>query len=245
MTLNKAIGVIDAPSNRKQIAKIEEAGMTVLRFPELIVSRASNPHEVLGSHGALTDFDWIVFEDIYAADFFLETLHESETDLFVLDSLIVCGLGEAVVDRLRFVQVHTDVIPPRRDDQTVLETIGNYVFDDDAFRSSRLLYIKGENSGNTLSEKLGSMVREIVSVNIYTDGGIAGLDRSRLMTLLRSGAIDEFRFYSPEDVESILAISKPDSIVRTLDGINISSGDAVTFQTLRENGLTPVLKNSW
>lgn len=241
MTLIKAIGVIDTPANRKQILKFEEQGSTVLKFPELVIHGNGTAESVLKIARSISDFDWIFFADIHAADVFLKILRESGADLFKLDELVVCALGESVVDRLRFVQVHSDVIPPNKDEAIVLETIENYVSGEEEFRTSKMLFIKGEETEYPFFEKLRRKVKELVEVNVYSRRRIAAGERIRLMTLLGGGAIDQFMFFSAEDVESLLHIICPERLSRILRETEVVAMTPIVFQSLRENGLKPRL----
>ncbi len=243
MTMSKAIGMIDTPLNKKKIAQFEDEGVKVLKFPQAIIERVADCEPLLEIARDLSRFDWIIFTDIHTADIFLEIIQENDLDLFELDDLVVCALGEAVVDRLRFMQVHSDVIPASKDDETVLSTIENYVSVSDEFHGAKVLFLKRQDLDLSVGAKLLCIVGELVKLDVYKTDALSTVERARITTLLQSGAIDEFVFCSPDDVESLSQIVYPKSLREILGGISISATDPITFQTLREQSLKPQLAN--
>src|SRR5687768_2796063 len=121
----KTIGIVENPKNKKLIANLEKQGNTIILFPEPETRLVKNEFDVVEN---IRDFDWLIFIDLNSVDCFLKLLEENGIDFFELDALRICALGEAVSDRLRFQQLHSDVIPPSNQAQSVISALADYIF---------------------------------------------------------------------------------------------------------------------
>ncbi len=218
-------------------AKLEHKGAKVFRFaPPVVRQIISNEISKIVKND-LRDFDWIIFPDVFAVDSFVRILEENEVDLFELDALQIVALGEAVSDRLRFVQLHADIIPAFTDAESVFSTILQYLEADDL---SALNFMMPKASQTTidltkiLSESGASVLELAVSeVELMTN------QRAKITALIAGGAIDEFIFTSPEDVFSLKHFLVTDDLSKILDGISTSGTNEIAIQALRENNLRP------
>ncbi len=66
------------------------------------------------------------------------------------------------------------------------------------------------------------------------------LEITKLKTLLRSGAIDEFIFTAPNDFISLKQYFETGKLINIFREVNVSATDAVNFQTAREHKLETV-----
>ncbi len=198
---------------------MERRNAPLLLFPELEIS-AAEPAPVI----RLSEFDWVVFPDLHSVDFFLANI----TERFELDELRVCAFGEAVANRLRFSQLHADVIPARLDDDAVFSAISAY----DPPQGANFLIPKEKCASSGLTAVLRESGANAAELPVYEIR--ESPDFTRLKTLLLGGAVDEFIFTSPQDVFSLSHYSNLRSINTRLSGIN-----ETTFQTLAEFGSKP------
>ncbi len=95
---------------QKIIARLENQSVNIILFPNIEISEILLDEKAEGILKNLNRFDWIIFPDIFAVDFFLRALENLRIDFFELDAVRVCAFGETVADRLRFSLVHADVI---------------------------------------------------------------------------------------------------------------------------------------
>ncbi|MEZ5346136.1 MAG: uroporphyrinogen-III synthase [Pyrinomonadaceae bacterium] len=241
MTQNKAIGVIDSPANQKQISKFENEGFVVLRFPQLTIQRIPLSRQVEEIAGNVTHFDLLIVTDIHSADSFIGILEDHGVDLFSLDGSVICALGEAVVDRFRFVQIHSDIVPANKFEKTVLESIANYFGDKKQLSLQKVLLVKGEEMHCGFSGELMKICREFREFNVYAAEKLPGTKLTRLNTLLENGAVDEFIFFSVEDVESFIGHFGREQIKNAEAVLTFIAAGPAAYQSLRENGLTPKL----
>lgn len=234
----KTFGLVGSPQNKKLIADLKTTGEEVLVFPPLnpVKNPLTEPQKALFQN--LSGFDWIIFTDVYAADFFIEAMAETETDFFELDRLTVAALGEAVADRLRFVQAHTDVIPSNLSDKAVFSAISEYAGGD--LQNLRFLVVCEESAGLQLTENLRLRGAKVEKLSIYRARIDDQTDNSKLKTLLRGGAVDEFVFSSAEDLIGLRFFGSGEDLETILLDTKISTTTEIAFQTLRENGFRPL-----
>lgn len=234
----KTYAVVANPQNKRLIAKLTENGEEVLIFPRLKTSGAQLTENAVGLVENPARFDWLIFTDVFAAEYFIEAMRERETDFFVLDDLTVCALGEAVADRLRFDQIHADVIPPNLNDETVFSAISQFTGDELGGTSFLILREQSRNLG--FVGRLQSESGSIEELAIYQAEFEGDAELTRLKTLLKGGAIDEFVFSSAEDVSAFKALFHEASPAAVLNEIKVSATNEIAFQTLQENELRPL-----
>lgn len=231
---SKTYAVFDHPRNKKLAGELENAGCKVVKIPlaELIKIESSQfgfPVE------EINQFDWIIFADVYAADFFLEFLNESDFDLFELDALHVCALGEAVAERLRFAQIHTDVIPVVNTSEKIVESIENYIYDEGEFAGQRFLLLKESFESFDFVAELEKRNGIVRKAPIYRAENSSSNELPRIKALFKGGAIDEIVFTAPEDLPHCRFVFRGENIADILRDAKISAADEATRQTLSEN----------
>jgi uroporphyrinogen-III synthase len=235
----KTYAIFSAPANRKIISQLREARQEVIEFPR-VEAEKSELHpadEALVKN--VSEFEWIIFTDVYAVEFFLESLAKASVEIFELDLPRILAAGEAVADRLRFVQVHADVIPSKVNAESTFNALRDYLSDEEEFKNLRVLLPKESALNTPLTEMLRRREADVTELNIYrlkpeNDGGL-----TRLKALLKGGAVDEFVFASPSDAAILAAISG-EKLKDLLAGTSVSATDETTFQTLREHELRPL-----
>ncbi|HSK70737.1 MAG TPA: uroporphyrinogen-III synthase, partial [Pyrinomonadaceae bacterium] len=225
MPIDKTYAVFDRPANRKIISGLEEQGAKVFRinFPE--IEAVELPDADLQKLQNPADFDWLVFLDVFAVEVFLQRLEESGIDFFELDAVRICAFGEAVSDRLRFVQIHSDVIPPDFQPENVFQAIGNFAVE---IENLRFLILKKTESVCDLSNLLRAGKAEVSEIEIYRLKPDAELPK--IKALLTGGAIDTFLFNSPEEVFAFANLFGAEKF----EDLGFSSNDEITRQTLKE-----------
>lgn len=244
MTLNdgKTYALIDAGSGKKLAAALSASGARMVRFPTLQTEATILDEKAKSIFGAfandLNDFDWLIFTDVFAVDYFLQKLEEYEADFFELDALNVFALGEAVADSLRFASLHADVIPNFIDAEAVSDALNAYIGESE-FGEKRFLVVKKKAASGEIENKLTSAgAPRVSSLEIYqSKTADAGGETARLKALLAGGAIDEFVFGAPADLLALREILPNLTLAEILRGIRVSATDEVTLQNLREHRL--------
>lgn len=234
----KTYALIDNPLNKRLIARLIENNEDVLIFPAVNASGTLLTGDALEFIRNPAHFDWIVFSDVFAADYFIEAMRECETDFFELDNLTVCAIGEAVADRLRFVRIHADVIPSNSDDEAVFSAISQYAGDE--ISGQRFLVLREKSKIFEFVEKLKSENAALEELPIYEASFINEPELTKIKILLKGGAIDEFIFSSAEDVSALKLLYTENDLGEILNDIKAFATTEIAFQTLQENGLRPL-----
>ncbi|HEX8736048.1 MAG TPA: uroporphyrinogen-III synthase, partial [Pyrinomonadaceae bacterium] len=150
----KTYAIFSAPGNRKIISQLRQARQEVIEFPRVEAEKIGlNPADE-ASVKNVSAFEWIIFTDVYAVEFFLEALRDAGGEIFELDLPRILAAGEAVADRLRFVQVHADVIPSKADAESSFNALRDYLSGEAEFKNLRVLLPKRLASRTALTEML-------------------------------------------------------------------------------------------
>lgn len=235
----KTYGLFSSSANKKLIGKLNESAAKVFLFPLLETEKIVLDKSEIDYLYRLSTFDWIIFTDIFATDYFLQNLSENEIDFFEMDAVKVCACGEAVSDRLRFSQIHADIVPALIDAENIIETLINYVCGNE-LKNLKFLIIKEVSQGFNIKETLEAVNVTVCQIDIYKIKKTVDIEVVKLKTLLKSGAIDEFIFSDAQDFFALkfyLADEHPSDI---FSDIKISTTGENAFQTAKEFGLRPL-----
>ena len=232
----KTYAIFANSAQRKLIEKLEKNGSKVFQFAPLEPVKIESEENIKTIVNALAQSDWIIFTDVFAVGYFLEIMEKKAIDFFELDEIRVVACGEAVADRLRFVQLHADIITNSEDMNAVFSTILNYV-GETKIADTNFFILKEIGFCSALKEKLSESKAKVTEMPIYQLQNNDKKEITKLKTLLKGGAIDEFIFTSPEDVIFIKNYVEPEQLDEILHETTISAANEVTLQTLTQNNL--------
>ena len=235
----KTYALFQTPNNKKLIADLKNRGAKVLEFPPLETVGINANEKSAERLKNLTQFDWIIFPDAFAVNYFLHRLEENSIDFFELDDLRVCAFGEAVSDCLRFVQLHADVIPNSIEPQTVFKAITDYIGGVD-LNNFTFLFPRENSSKYELTNLLKNAGAEISEFPVYQINSVKTTEVTKLKVLLEGGAVDEFIFSTAEDVFA-LNFYFSGEIEDLKKEVKTSAVGDVAFQSLKEYGFKPRL----
>lgn len=233
----KTYAVFEHSRNKKLIGELENSGASVIKItPATIIKTEISEVDKLIKE--LNTFDWVIFADVYTVEFFLDVLRETGFDLFELDNSHICALGEAVAERLRFVQIHTDVIPVINETEKIVESIENYIYEASGFAGKRFLLLKEANEQTEFADALEKKGGEVIESAIYRAAFTALQELPKIKALFKGGAVDEMIFAAPEDFLHCRFFFRQENLVEVLREVKISAVDESTRQTLFENGIS-------
>lgn len=235
----KSIGLFPSVLNKNLTKSLEKRGNKIILFPQIHTKELDLKDEEISLLKNLSSFDWLIFTDIYSVDYFINKLENLEIDLFELDSIRVCALGEAVADRLRFVQVHADIITNNFIDEDIFKLLKDYLIGLEEFENLKVLLVKEVKKEYSFNKKLRDVKADVNDLNIYSS--FIKENTYKLKALVKGGAIDEFLFFQPEDVFAIKEIFNSEKLAKIFVDTDIFAIDEITYQTLREFKLNPKL----
>ena len=235
----KTYAIFDTAANRKIVGNLEKSGANVRLFPPIETTRIELNETEAVYFTALEKFDWLIFTDVFAVDYFLEILAENTVDFYDLDDLRVCAFGEAVSDRLRFASLHADVIPAKVKTAEVFAALLNYIGETE-ISGLRFLYLSAEAAKNNLPEKLRTNSAEVIEVPLYRAIVNDSSELIKLKTLLKGGAIDEFILTAPTDLIALKNYFESENLSEITAEIVISATDGVMLQAAKEDDFSRV-----
>ncbi|MGI8787813.1 MAG: uroporphyrinogen-III synthase [Pyrinomonadaceae bacterium] len=235
----KTYAVFADSANRKLVGDLENAGERVLQFSPIESEKISLDESSIEYLKKLSGFDWLIFSDVLAVDYFLENLEERGIDFYEMDLLRVCAVGEAVADQLRFASVHADVIAASVETEIVFSALENYVGKENS-SGLKILFPKQFGGENSLPEKLRDNGAEVIELLVYRIKTANKIAMTKLKTLLKGGAIDEFIFASPVDFIALRYYFEPENFANFFSEIKVSATNGAAFQTARENNFKAV-----
>lgn len=234
----KTYALFSNVENRELAGKLEQSGAKVFRFSAVTIHPIISEENSETLQNNLREFDWIVFPDVFAADCFLQILEESGIDPFELDAVQILACGEAVADRLRFVQIHADIIPQTIEKETVFSTLLNYLGGEN-LGNRNFLIAKAAHSEMEFKDELIKSGANVTEIAVYQAQIDDKNKTANLKALLKGGAIDEFIFSSPEDLLSLKFYLSTEDLSEILRDVKTSGTNESAMQALRENDLRP------
>ncbi len=235
----KTYAIFETAANRKIIADLKNSNANVLIYPAIDAAKKELNETETAYLNDLNQFDWLIFADVLAVEYFLEILETNAFDFYDLDDLRVCAIGETVSDRLRFASIHADVIPSKIDSQKVFSALSDYIGEAE-IGNLKFLYLNG-GAENQLTENLRNANAEVAEISIYSLSANENSELIRLKTLLKGGAIDEFIITAPTDLIWLTYYFKPANLTAALHETNIAATDGVMFQAAKEYDLRRVV----
>lgn len=235
---DKTYAVFPTSANKKLVSELLQKAAKVFLFPPLEVEKKVLDKTQIELLRSIKSFDWIIFTDILATNFFLESLADNKIDFFEMDAVRVCAFGEAVSDRLRFAQLHADVVPALIDTGSIIKVIADYVHDK-RLKNLKFLVVKEVSQHFTFKETLEESSAVVSELSLYAAKINDNSEAIKLKTLLKSGAIDEFVFSHPQDFFSLGFYFAGESLSAVLSEIKISATGENAFQTAKEFDLRP------
>ncbi|HRH44281.1 MAG TPA: uroporphyrinogen-III synthase [Pyrinomonadaceae bacterium] len=226
----KTYGLFDSAANRKTIAELEKIEADFVLYPNIAAKMVENAE----LENIVSDFDWLIFPDVYTVEFFLQKLEETGFEFYELDVLRVCAFGESVSDRLRFAQLHADIITNSIKTLDVLQSLKDYIFDESEFASLSFLILKEANAKVEISDELKKLDAAVTEIPIYQVEIENDAAFAKPKALLKGGAIDEFIFSSPFDAINLSHIFQTDNLAEVLAETELTATDNQTLQTLEE-----------
>lgn len=230
------------PINKQIISQLQTQEKKVFFIPGIETEKLGLDEFAENAVKTSVNFDWIIFTDIFTVDYFIEFLREFEIDPFDLDSVRICAFGEVVSDRLRFSEIHADIIPSSIETESVFKSINNYLAGED-FSKLKFLIFKEFTNQIDLTEKIKTANSEVSEISLYKILERDKPETAKIKALITGGAIDEIIFSDPADLVAFKRIFPNADSQNIFSGIRFSAANEVMFQMLGEYGFRPVFFN--
>lgn len=239
LTLAEKTIVITRPLEQAAELKdeLESLGAKVVLFPTIEIAA---PESYAGLDAAiqnLSGFDWLIFASANAAEHFLRRLETAGLETAELDYLRVCAIGEATFERLRFAQVHVDLLPTESRAEGVFAALCEYLGGPNELKGLRVLLPCSSIARDFLPEKLREAGASVENVTAYQTVLPAKPQTGKIKALLGGGAIDCLTFTSPSTVRNFIKLLGGNDWRYLIKDVCIACLGKTTAQAARENDL--------
>lgn len=233
------IALFSSPANKKIISDLKNnRSYNVTEIPQFLTHQRKLSEKETESIINFEKFDWLIFTDIFTVEYFLETLKQSEIDLYLLDEINICVLGEAVADRLRFEQIHADIICSMIDVNEVVIRLSAFIKNEYTDREPKILILKEDSFADELKEKLGAKFKIIKDLSIYYIEEPNDKSISILKAKFTGETFEDFIFTSPEDFVYIQKYFANNKFTENTFQTYYTNSELI-YQTLQEFGVNP------
>ena len=220
--------------------ELEHSGARVITAPKLEIHEPESHVALDEAIENLFGYDWIIFANIYAVDYFLRRFHQLNHDINELDDLRVCAIDEGGRTRLEGMQVHVDLIPEGQAATRVLDALESYLGGPEAFRTANFLIPRSATSIDPLPQLLEDAGARVDVVPAYRIASTNDSFLAQLRALLVGGGIDYLAFSRPSEVEMLAQLFDTHDLSRLLLGVVVACIDQPTKQAAQEFGLSAV-----
>jgi uroporphyrinogen III methyltransferase / synthase len=231
--------VLISPSVSSEFTtELQRLGGRVFTWPKLDVRPLDNYDPLDESIENLFGYDWLVFQNVNAVDFFLRRFRERGHEISELDGLRVCGAGGGAINKLESSQVHVDVIPVPPSAQAVFGAIAIYAGGSDHLRGLNFLIPNADTAIDYLSVALQDAGARVDSVATYRTCPADNAALARIHSLIMGGAVDCVAFTTSAEVRDLSVVFDTHDLGRLLRNIAIACMDETCVPTIAEFGLT-------
>ena len=221
--------------------ELEHSGARVITAPKLEIHEPESHVALDEAIENLFGYDWIIFANIYAVDYFLRRFHQLNHDNSELDDLRVCAIDGAGRTRLEEMRVHVDLIPDGHAASRVIDALEAYVGGREAFRTANFLIPRSPTSLDPLPQVLEDAGARVDVVPSYRIASTNDSFMAQLRALLVGGGIDYLAFSSPSEVEMLAQLFDTSDLSRPLLDVVVACLDQRTKHAAHEFGLSAVV----
>ena len=212
-------------SPRELIGAFENGGARVITWPRVEIGQASNVMALDEAIDNLFGYDWVVFPNFHAVEYFLRRFYQLGRQISELDDLQIWALGTSSTEKLEASQVHVDLVGSSNQVEDLVIAFDNFLASRDSLMGINFLIPRAAHSCETLSNKLNELGARVDVVVAYrTAANDSGL--VQLKALLGGGGVDCVVFRNAKEIEIVaelfdigdLSLLFRDVIVAGVDG---------------------------
>jgi len=221
--------------------ELERSGARLITAPVIEIQEAESLVALDEVIENLFGYDWIIFANIHAVDYFLRRFEQRNHDVNELDDFRVCAIDEAGRARLEEMQVHVDLFPDGQAASRVIDALGAYIGGHEAFSTANFLLPRSTTSIDPLPQVLEDAGARVDVVAAYRIASTNDSLLAQLRALLVGGGIDCVALSSVSDVEMLAQLLDTNDLSRPLLDVVVACIDQRTKHAAHEYGLSAVV----
>jgi uroporphyrinogen-III synthase len=185
----------------------------------------------------LFGYDWILFRNVLAIEYFLKRLSENGHEISEMDSLRVCAIGAAAAEKLTASQVHADVVVSGHHTGDAVTDLASYVGGREPLAGINFLNPRAHNSVESLSDELRRLGARVDAVSAYRT--LPANVGAQLNTLLSGGGVDCVIFHDQEGLEQFAELVDTNDLQPILNSSVIACPEPEVASAAASFGLKP------
>lgn len=232
--------ILVSPENRhaELATELERHGARVLTWPRLDVGHLEHYAALDEAIENLFGYDWLIFRNVNAVDFFLRRFRELGRDTSELDALRVCAIGDATKASLEESQVHVDVITDRLSSTAAFSAIESYVGGRDSLGGLNFLIPRAAIGRDSLTQTLEDAGARVDEVTTYRTCSADNSDLAQIKGLLTGGGIDCIAFAASSEMRDFAAVLDTNDLAPLLADVIVACAGESTTQTATDFGVS-------
>jgi uroporphyrinogen III methyltransferase/synthase len=222
--------------------QLEHHGARVLAWPRSDIGEPETYEVFDDTIENLFGYDWLVFQNALAVDFFLRRFRDLGHGISDLDSLRVCGVGKEAAALLEESLIHLDVIPDGLSFQATVDAIATYVGGPEALRGLNLLVPSAGNFRAYLQEAMEGAGARVDLIAAYRTCAANDPEPARLEALIAGGGIDCIVFENSAELRELTEVFDTNDLGRRLAGVTVACSDMTVQAAARFSLAANVVK---
>lgn len=229
--------IVSPDASPELVSGLKRFGARPLIFPTAAIHAAESSAALDEAIENLFGYDWIIFTNIYAVDYFLRRFYGLNHEAGELDTLRVCALDEVTQAGLEKARVHVDLVPTTRLPAQALESLQAYMAD--LLQTSNILIPGSIGSMNPLVgllEAAGARVDLVCAYAVGSEEAAAGSMRAMVL----GGGVDYLLFTSAASVAALAQMFDTTDLSQLFAETIVFCCDEAAAQAAHEFGLFDV-----
>ena len=230
--------ILIAPSGHSRLLNLlKRYDARIITWPELDIGEPESYAALDEAIENLFGYDWLIFSNVNAVDFFLRRFHALSHETSELDAMRVCAISEDAARLLEESQTHVDLIPNGFTSEAILAAIRTYVGGLDCLRGLNFLIPRASAARDYLTDALEDAGARVDVVTAYRPLFQNNHSLAQLNALLAGGGIDCIAFTSPSTVKDFAQLLDTNDLSVLLKDVIVACLDDVTSQTAADFSL--------
>lgn len=228
--------ILVAPRDRDLANELTHQNARVLTWPQIEIAELDAYTALDDAIENLFGYDWLIFANAYAPEFFLRRLQHLGHEVSELDALRVCALDDAARQVIEQSRVHLDLVPEQCTSEGVMAALGTYTGGRDSLRGLNFLFPRAAISRDPLWGKLEDAGARVDIVAAYR----TALNNSQLVqlgVLLAGGGVDGVAFTNPATLSEFAQLLDTNDLSRVLKEVVVACADEATAQAAAKFGI--------
>ena len=196
------------------------------------------------SYAALDDaienlfgYDWLIFSNTKAVDFFLHRFETFDKEITELDTLRVCAIGEETAAKLVASRIHVDLVIAQLKARDLLAAFETFIGTIGSLHGLNFLIPRATGGRDNLLRALEEAGARMDVVDAYRAVLRNNPDSTRINALMVGGGIDCVVFTSVSSVRGFAQLFDTNDLSQVLAGVKMGCVDEITAQAAAEFGM--------